>query len=185
MNILINLDDLDGFENLVEAYDKFIEYFFNGHVRSTPIPELKDLVKTLCFRYNPMFGETDSETKSNVLGGENSKFGMSKDRIIESYKLAKYNGIENFGIHIMTGSCVIDPSYWTKMMEIVILPVKDIFIETGIKIQFIDIGGGFGIPYRPEQDELDIFKVAENIKTALESANFEWGISLWSSRLSQ
>ena len=151
-DLIINLDDLDGLYNLIEACEG---------------KQVSDYIDTICFRYNPMFGETDSETKSNILGGENSKFGMSKNRILESYKLAKDNGIKNFGVHIMTGSCVMDPDYWIKLMEFCISLVDDIFKEHEIKIKFIDIGGGFGIPYKPYCNELDISKVAKNIRNTL------------------
>ena len=179
-NIIVNLDDYDGFMNLISAYRKInIDKYDKGGLFFNNIEDISDMVDTICFRYNPMFGETDSETISNILGGENSKFGMSEDRIIEAYSAAKVCGVKNFGIHIMTGSNVMNASYWNKLIKIAIDLVETLSYQLNIKISFIDIGGGFGISYRPDQPELDMYQVAKNIRKSLDNTFCEWDISLF------
>jgi hypothetical protein len=57
-------------------------------------------------------GRTDSETKSNVLGGRDAKFGIPASQMLDAYRKAKEKGATRFGMHMMTGSCVLEKSYW-------------------------------------------------------------------------
>ena len=59
-------------------------------------------------------GRTDSETKSNVLGGPDAKFGVPLSQIEEAYTKAKAHGAKRFGMHMMTGSCVLNNEYWVS-----------------------------------------------------------------------
>ena len=145
--IFFNFDDIDGFINM-KTVCKNNEQFPIDHVT---------------FRYNPEFGKTDSETKSNILGGTGSKFGMSKKRLFDAYTLAQKEGIVDFGIHVMTGSCVMNPDFWIDIINDICQVIKELKNKLNIVLDFIDIGGGFGIPYRPEDKELDINLVAKNI----------------------
>ena len=157
-NIIINLDDLDGLENLATAYDTREK----NH-------DLSYLIDILSFRYNPAFGFTDSETKSNILGGSNSKFGMSKERLYQAYDIAiRQLKINKFGIHVMTGSCIMNPEYWKQIIIEICNVIEHLYKTYNICLEFIDIGGGFGIPYHPDEKELDIELVAETIYSTLE-----------------
>lgn len=142
-NIIINLDDIDGFYNLLKSGSK--------------------LPKVLCFRLNPGFGKTDSGSTSNVLGGSESKFGMSLLRIIDAYKIAKNNGINKFGIHVMTGSCVMNVDYWKELIDVVFENMCEINKSIGIEFEFIDLGGGIGIPYRPNEEPINLETLAKTI----------------------
>jgi diaminopimelate decarboxylase len=146
-NIIINLDDYDGFINLIEAV----------RLNECKFPEL------ICFRLNPNIGATDSGSKSNILGGSESKFGMNLNRIIEAYKLAKLNGIERFGIHVMTGSCVLNIEYWCKLIDELFESINIINKKLNIEFEFIDLGGGIGINYKPNDIEIDLDKLAKII----------------------
>jgi diaminopimelate decarboxylase len=89
---------------------------------------------------------------SNVLGGPDAKFGVPLNQIVEAYRLAKQHGSTRFGIHMMTGSCVMSNDYWvdtvTVLLGTTMLKIKS---ELGIEFEFVNIGGGLGIPYRPEE----------------------------------
>jgi diaminopimelate decarboxylase len=149
--VIINLDDYDGFNNLIEACK----------LNNESLPEI------ICFRLNPGIGKTDSGTKSNILGGSDSKFGMSINRIIESYKLAFTRGIKRFGIHVMTGSCVLNIEYWKELIDILFENINKIKNELDITFEFIDLGGGIGINYRPDEKEIDLVKLAKTINEQL------------------
>jgi diaminopimelate decarboxylase len=150
-DIIINLDDIDCLENLVEA------------CKGTKI----SLPSIISFRYNPSFGGTSSETKSNILGGSDTKFGISKERILTSYIRAKEVGFTKFGIHVMTGSCVLDVDYFKELVDVVFEQVSTISNELGIKFEFVDLGGGIGIPYRPDQNAIDLDLLARTIADAV------------------
>jgi diaminopimelate decarboxylase len=150
--MIINFDDIDGIDNLMCFGNK--------------VPNL------VCFRLNPKMGTTDSETKSNILGGESSKFGIPEHLIVDAYGYAKVNGAKRFGIHTMTGSCVMNIEYWKNLVDYIFETVYKLKKELDIDIEFINIGGGIGIPYKPDVEPVDIVELSlilrksfdENIK---------------------
>ena len=139
LNANINLDDVSILDDLIDLLDKDKDKKLNK----------------ICFRLNPNIGTTDSETKSNILGGLNSKFGISKDDIIMGYIKAKEYGINNFGLHMMTGSCVLNESYWETTLDIMFEVLNKLY-KFGIKVEYINIGGGIGIPYKPGEKEVNL-----------------------------
>lgn len=150
LNAIINLDDISLIEDL----------------NSIGMPNI------LSFRLNPGIGKTDSETLSNVLGGPNAKFGISEDQIINAYKKAKQYGVNRFGLHIMTGSNVMDINYWKEIIKIVYYYIDKIQKEVLIKLKFINIGGGIGIPYKPNVEPINIQDLADIIsETIVEEKN--------------
>ncbi len=154
-NVIINLDDYDGLMNLCET--------------GLELPEL------LSFRLNPNMGTTDSETKSNVLGGIDSKFGMDPETCIEAFVEAKKRGVKKFGIHMMTGSCVMDITYWSELIDALYVTIKQLH-DLNIKLEFIDIGGGIGIPYQPNIPDIDIKIISKNIRKAITSNISKYGL---------
>lgn len=152
VNIKINLDDTDGLENLIQA-SKNIQVL---------LPEF------ISFRLNPLFGSTNSETKSNVLGGSDTKFGIPEDRIVEAYKRAKDAGFTKFGIHVMTGSCVLDVNYFSELVDVLFKYINKICKELDITFEFIDLGGGIGIPYKPNQRAIDVELLAKTISERIQ-----------------
>jgi diaminopimelate decarboxylase len=142
--VIINLDDGSLVNSLAAACAK------THH----PFPEL------ICFRLNPGTGNTSSETKSNLLGGPTAKFGVPLDQICQAYSDAKALGAKRFGIHMMTGSCVTDVEYWSVAVGKLLETAISIQKELGISFEFVNIGGGIGIPYRPDQPDVDVNKVA-------------------------
>lgn len=138
--ITLNLDDLSIFRRLQKM----------------------GLPRKISFRVNPGFGE--GKFPGIVCAGEDSKFGMSEERATESYRLAKENGISHFGIHMMTGSCVLNEAYFEEMTKAIQEIAMHIGNKVGIQFEFIDIGGGFGVPYEPHERALDMKSISERIK---------------------
>jgi diaminopimelate decarboxylase len=120
------------------------------------IKSIGNLPSILSFRLNPGIGKTDSETVSNILGGKDAKFGISTDDIVKGYSLAKELGIKKFGIHMMTGSNVLDLTYWEQLIEILFENINKIYKEVNIIFDFINIGGGIGIPYKENDNKVNI-----------------------------
>ena len=115
------------------------------------------------FRLNPGLGRTDSETKSNVLGGPTAKFGVPPDQILGAYRAARDTGATRFGMHMMTGSCVMNAAYWDETVSVLLDTVGRVRAELHIEFEFINIGGGLGIPYRPEQAPVDVEALAAQL----------------------
>ena len=125
---------------------------------------IKDhLPRVVSFRINPGIGK--GEFEGIVTGGKGSKFGMPADAAVEAYRAAKYNGCKEFGIHMMTGSNVLDPSFFKESSRLFFSIAERISKEVGIEFEFLDLGGSLGVPYRQNEEELDIKAVAKNILT--------------------
>ncbi len=80
---------------------------------------------------------------------------------IEAYKFAKSMGAEEFGIHAMMGSNVLDPDYFLRIAELLREHAEIIEDKVGIDIRYFDMGGGFGIPYKPEERPLDLSRLSD------------------------
>lgn len=145
MGVIINLDDVSLLSTLLEI--------------GTPY--------CLSFRLNPGMGKTESSTESNVLGGKDAKFGIPIDQIEEIYIEAQKAGIKKLGIHMMAGSCVMNYKYWEELIDIITSVIHRLYSKYGIKIEFLNLGGGIGIPYLPEEKEIDIDHLANTIHTRL------------------
>ena len=121
----------------------------------------KEGVKEVCFRVNPGIG--NGKFNQIVTGGKEAKFGVVEEDILNAYKEAKQLGFNKFGIHMMTGSCITEGNYFEKITTILMDIVGNIANQLKIKFDFIDIGGGFGIPYEQNEKELNVEEVAKSI----------------------
>ena len=121
---------------------------------------------TVCLRYNPgSFSFT-----SGIMGSQqDSKFGLTKDQIFEAYKILKGKGVKHFGLHCMAASCCLDDSYYVLLADLLFNLVVEIKEKLGISIEIVDFGGGIGIPYKPDQNPVDIIAVGQKVKEKYES----------------
>ncbi|CCI48276.1 unnamed protein product [Albugo candida] len=156
-NVIINLDDISLIDALVDVRGK--------------CPDL------ISFRLNPGLGRTDSETVSNVLGGPDAKFGVAPFQILEAYRKAKQAGAKRFGIHMMTGSCVMDQDYWSQTVTILIDTVAKLRHELGIEFEFVNLGGGLGIPYHPDDKPVDIDSISKMLRQLFDDAKVKHNLS--------
>lgn len=120
----------------------------------------------LSFRVNP--GISRGGMKSLYLAGPDAKFGVPPWRIVEAYRRAQALGVKRFGIHAMTGSNVLDESYFEVMATLFLEAAGRIKRELGIVMERVNIGGGFGVPYRPSEASLDLDKVARGVRRAFD-----------------
>jgi diaminopimelate decarboxylase len=136
--------------------------------------EFPDLIS---FRLNPGLGRTDSSTKSNVLGGPDAKFGVPPDQILGAYKAAKAAGARRFGIHMMTGSCVLKEEYWSSTIALLVETMAKVQHELGIaEFEFVNIGGGMGLAYEPEERPVNVVTLVQRLKTTLATQLVQAGI---------
>ena len=129
----------------------------------------------LSFRVNPGIGK--GEYESLVMAGPNAKYGIPHEKIAGAYRRAADMGVKHFGIHMMTGSNVLEEDYFSAIVDKLLEIVANVKKETGIEIEFMNIGGRFGVPYRPEEKSLDIEKVAQNIRSIFDKKCEEFGIT--------
>ena len=123
------------------------------------------LTDTICMRYNP----GDLKQGNLIIGHpEEAKYGFTHEQMIEGYRMLKEKGIKRFGIHTMVASNELSPDYFVETAEILFNLIAEVSEKEGIKIDFANLGGGIGIPYKPEQKAVDMQHVSEGIKKKYE-----------------
>jgi len=123
---------------------------------------LKMAVPTvLSVRINP---EVGAGHHSHVItAGKNSKFGLWEDDALKAYATAKKAGVERFGIHMHVGSGVLDVEPFVLALEKLLSIAKKVHDKLGLTFEFVDIGGGLGVPYKPEEGELDLTVFSDKV----------------------
>lgn len=145
LGAIINLDDISHLSFLDEGIG---------------LPEL------LSFRFNPGPART-----GNVIIGDpkEAKYGLTKEQLFDAYKAAKEKGAERFGLHTMVASNELDYKFFVETSRMLFELVSEITKECGVKIEFVNLGGGIGIPYKPEEEAVDYKKMSEGVKELYDS----------------
>ncbi len=127
------------------------------------IDKVEQMPELICFRYNP----GNRRRGNDIIGKpEEAKYGVSHDQIVEAYQRARARGAKRFGLHTMLASNELHYSYMVQTAAMLLELVETIGRELGITFEFINIGGGLGIPYLPGVDPLNVAAMGEEI-TAL------------------
>ncbi|MDI6724509.1 MAG: diaminopimelate decarboxylase [Methanobacterium sp.] len=115
----------------------------------------------ISFRVNPKVGAGHHE--HCITGGDLSKFGVMEEEAAEVYSLAQDLGFTPIGIHTHIGSGILDPEPFMLAVETLMDVAGRVKEQSGVKFEFIDFGGGLGIPYTPEESKLDIETFSKEI----------------------
>ena len=121
------------------------------------VPHFPELI---CFRYNPGGRRTGNDIIGKPL---EAKYGLSHEQIVEAYRKAREKGATRFGIHTMVASNELNYKYMVQTAEMLLELVTTISAELGIVFEFINIGGGMGIPYEPDVPGLDLESMGSEI----------------------
>lgn len=140
---IINLDDITHIEFLKEAL-------------GGKLPD------TICFRYNP--GSEKQGCNSIIGKPEEAKYGLTRDQILEAYSICKKEGVKRFGLHTMVASNELNPAFFVDTAKLLFELCAEIKEKCGVNIEFVDLGGGLGIPYKPGQKAVDYDEVARGIR---------------------
>jgi diaminopimelate decarboxylase len=117
----------------------------------------------VCFRYNP----GPLREGNDIIGDpKEAKYGVTTDQIRGAYIKARELGAERFGLHTMVVSNMLDERYLIETARMLFKLAAMISHDTGFKFDFINLGGGFGIPYRPEQKAINLELVSSRINDA-------------------
>lgn len=128
----------------------------------------------ISFRVNPMVGAGHHD--HCITGGELSKFGVREQEAVEVYKKAKSLGFEPVGIHTHIGSGILDPEPFKLAVQVLMDIAGRVHLDAGVEFEFIDFGGGLGIPYTPEEPVLNIKQFASEIVAQFNAKLSEHGI---------
>ncbi len=142
LGAIINLDDITHIDYLKEAL-------------GGKLPD------TICFRYNP--GPLKHGGNAIIGNPEESKYGLTREQMLEAYKICKEGGVKHFGLHTMVASNELNPDFFVDTARLVFELSVDVLKNCDVRIEFVDLGGGIGIPYRSGQNRVDLEYVANNI----------------------
>ena len=155
LGAIINLDDI--------THIDYLEKALGGK-----LPEL------VCFRYNP-----GPLKEGNVIIGkpEDAKYGFTREQLFEGYRILRDKGVKRFGLHTMVASNELNPDYFVETAQMLFDLVVEIHAKLGVRIEFTNLGGGIGIPYRPTQTAVDLALVGQKIKAAYEATIVPAGLA--------
>ena len=155
MDAYINLDDISHIDILA---------------KHGGIPE------TVCCRYNP---GGDFMIGNAIMGnpGE-SKYGFTFEQLREGFKRLKALGARRFGLHAFLSRNTVDNGYYPTLAKILFTCGRELAEETGLTLAFINLSGGVGIPYLPDQEKTDIRLVGEGVRRAYEAIFPEGGVAI-------
>lgn len=140
LGAVINLDDI--------SHISFLE-------KHAGIPQ------TICVRYNP-----GTARKGNQIIGkpEEAKYGFTKEQIFEAFDMLKHKGVKRFGLHTMVISNELNEEYFIETARMMFSLAVEVSQKTGVKVYFVNLGGGIGIPYRPEQNPVSYERISEGVQ---------------------
>ena len=143
---IINLDDITHIESVEKALGK--------------IPEV------ISCRYNP--GGHFAIANNIMDNPGDAKYGMTREQMTEAYKILLSKGVKHFGMHAFLASNTVTNDYYPELARILFQVAVELKEETGAHIEFINLSGGVGIPYRPNQEGNDIMVIGEGVRQAFE-----------------
>lgn len=146
LGAIINLDDITHVEIVEKALGK--------------------LPKTMSCRYNP--GGVFKISNDIMDNPGDAKYGMTEEQIIQAFRMMKEKGVEEFGIHAFLASNTVTNDYYPLLAKVLFELAVKLKKETGANIRFINLSGGIGIPYRPDQEPNDILAIGEGVRRVYE-----------------
>ena len=157
---IINLDDITHIELVEKACGK--------------------LPRKMSCRYNP--GGVFVLTNGIMDNPGDAKYGMTKEQIFEAFTVMKSKGVEEFGLHSFLASNTVTNEYYPELARVLFNLALEIKDKTGIKVSFINLSGGIGIPYLPDEEPNDIAVIGEGVHKVYDevlAANGLDGVSLY------
>ncbi len=138
-NVTVNIDSLSQLSRLLKI----------------TVPEI------LSVRVNPEIGA--GHHSHVVTAGEQTKFGLWEKDAVAAYNIAKQAGVKKFGIHMHIGSGVLDVEPFVSALSKLLEIARKVNEQVGLDFEFVDVGGGIGVPYKPEDKEMDLQVYAEKL----------------------
>ncbi len=141
LGAIINLDDI--------THLPYLEKQAGG------LPEL------LCFRYNP----GPERTGNSIIGKPaEAKFGMTRPQLFEAYASARKKGVRRFGLHTMLASNDLNIDFFIETARMLFDLAVDLAEKLDVRLEFVNLGGGLGIPYQPQDKPIDLEALSQAVK---------------------
>lgn len=138
----------------------------------TLVPKVPRMPETVCFRYNP----GPRRSGNSIIGNPvESKYGVAHHQVLDAYRSAMARGARRFGLHTMLASNELNHSYMVQTAKMLLDIARWVTSELNLRFEFINIGGGLGIPYRPEDRPFNLEAMADEICGLFREFNADQG----------
>ena len=155
-------------DDFIKAYELGAIINLDDFTHIDVLDRLTGIPETICCRYNPG-GEFKTDGSPNVMDTpRDAKYGMTHEQIVEAYKILKEKGAKRFGMHAFLASNTLTNDYYPTLARIMFKAAVDIKEKSGVQLSFINLSGGVGIPYKPDQPANDIAVIGEGVRKAFE-----------------
>ncbi|MCH5298304.1 MAG: diaminopimelate decarboxylase [Ruminococcus sp.] len=158
-------------EDMQKAYELGAYINLDDYTHVEFIKKVCGVPKTICCRYNPggVFQMADSEDKVQVMDTPgDSKYGMTEEQMEKAFIELKEAGAEEFGIHAFLASNTVSNGYYPELAGILFELAVRLSKKTGVHIKFINLSGGVGVDYKPEEPKNDIALIGEGVRKKFE-----------------
>jgi diaminopimelate decarboxylase len=152
LNVTVNVDSLSQLDRLLQI----------------TVPPV------LSVRVNPEIGAGHHD--HCITAGKTTKFGLWESNALKAYAKAKKVGVERFGIHMHVGSGVLNVKPFLLALEKLLIVAKKVHDEVGVRFEFVDMGGGLGVPYKPEEQELNPSLFSKKVLSLFKNKIAEYGL---------
>jgi len=151
-------------EDMKLAYDLQAYINLDDFTHIAWMDKLTGIPETIFCRYNPG-GHFMLDNQIMDHPGE-AKYGMTKEQMIEGFRILKEKGAKRFGIHAFLASNTVTNDYYPELARTLFSLAVELREKTGADIKYINLSGGIGVAYRPEQEENDIVAIGEGVRRA-------------------
>ncbi len=132
------------------------------------------LPETLSCRYNP--GGVFKISTDIMDNPGDAKYGFTTEQLFEGFRILKEKGVKNFGIHSFLASNTVTNEYYPTLAKTLFETAVKLKEEVGVSVKFINLSGGIGIPYRPDQEPNDIRAIGEGVRKVYEEVLVSAGL---------
>jgi len=125
------------------------------------IDEHVGLPAVISFRYNP-----GPLREGNAIIGkpEEAKYGFMREQLFDGYRLARQKGVQRFGLHTMVASNELNADFFVETAHMLFELAVELLNQSKVRLEFVNLGGGIGIPYRPEDKPVDLAYIGQGVK---------------------
>ncbi len=158
-------------EDMKKAYDLGANINLDDYTHVEFIKKVCGVPKTICCRYNPggVFEMADSEDKIQVMDTPgDSKYGMTEEQMEKAFIELKKAGAKEFGIHAFLASNTVSNGYYPELAGILFNLAVRLHKKTGVHIKFVNLSGGVGVDYKPEEPKNDIKIIGDGVRKKFE-----------------
>ncbi|MDR0821956.1 MAG: diaminopimelate decarboxylase [Oscillospiraceae bacterium] len=162
-------------EDFIKAKELGAVINFDDFTHIDVVEQLCGIPQTVCCRFNPggNFGVDDPSGNVMDIPGD-AKYGMTERQLIDAFVKLKSLGATRFGLHAFLASNTQSDAYYPALAGLMFDVALLLERETGVRVSFINLSGGIGVPHRPEENERDIFAIGEGVRREYDKRFADW-----------